>query len=110
MNAWKRKAQALARLAEDQKGKPEGELARQKLRSILEKYPEAREYAPIKAFLGRDLVRLKRLGGSTDGSWTGQNIEEALALMFADYRQRLARAEDTYHAWANRLPSGSMVL
>lgn len=36
---WKTKVDALIRLAEDQAGKPEGELAREKLASILKEHP-----------------------------------------------------------------------
>ena len=93
MNRWKRKVQALMRLAEDQAGKPEGELARQKLRQILEKYPQAREYEPVQVFMARDIVAMKRRGISTEGSWTGRNLQEAIALMVADYGTRLERAK-----------------
>ncbi len=93
-NRWKQVADALARLARDQAGKPEGELARQKLAQIMARYPQARERPAVQAFMLRDLGRMRRLGVSTDGRWTGRNLEEAVALMAADYRQRLAEAED----------------
>lgn len=93
MNAWKRKALALARLAEDQAGKPEGNLAREKLLKILERHPEARDYAPIQKFMVRDLHRILDLGGSIAGSWTGNNMEDAISQMVSDYRQRLADLE-----------------
>lgn len=67
MNRWKRKVQALARLAEDQRGKPEGELAREKMRQILERYPEARDYEPVKQFMMSDIAWMRRQGISTDG-------------------------------------------
>jgi len=89
MNRWKRKVQALARLAEDQRGKPEGELAREKMRHILERYPEARDYEPVKQFMMSDIAWMRRRGVSTDGSWTGMNIQEAVAMMTDDYRQRI---------------------
>ena len=89
MNRWKRKVQALARLAEDQRGKPEGELAREKIRHILERYPEARGYGPAREFMMSDLAHMRRNDISTDGSWTGMNIQEAVALMTDDYRQRI---------------------
>jgi hypothetical protein len=38
VNDWQRKADALARLAEDQKGKPEGEVAARKLKEIRDKH------------------------------------------------------------------------
>jgi len=37
---WRRKVDALARLAKDQKGKPEGDVAAQKLRAIMDTHPE----------------------------------------------------------------------
>ena len=52
---WKRKVRALIRLAEDQRGKPEGELAREKLLKILNDHPEAREYQPVVDFAVREV-------------------------------------------------------
>ena len=97
VNRWKSKVQNLIRLAEDQAGKPEGDLAREKLRQILEKYPEARQYRPVKAFMLRDVGYMKRHGVPTDGSWTGANLQEAVALMVADYKQKIAeyKGKDT---------------
>ena len=89
LNRWKRKVQALARLAEDQRGKPEGELAREKMRHILERYPEARDYGPVKEFMMSDLAYMYRHDISTDGSWTGANVQEAVALMTDDYERRV---------------------
>ncbi len=88
MNKWKRKVQALARLAEDQRGKPEGELARQKMRGILEKYPEARDYEPIRKFVASDLSYLVKAHIPLTGHWEGGSPAEALAAMFADYAKR----------------------
>lgn len=79
---WKRKADALARLAEDQAGKPEGELAREKLRAIIAKHPEAREYPPVK--------KLNLKGLDLTGSWTASTPQGAVAMMMADYRRRAA--------------------
>ena len=90
MNRWKSKADALLRLAEDQKGKPEGELARQKLKEILANHPEARQYEPLQKFMLSDLKEMKMKNISTDGKWTGRNLQEALAMMTLDYRKRLA--------------------
>jgi hypothetical protein len=81
-NRWKRKADALARLAEDQAGKPEGELAKEKLRKIIAKHPEAKEYPPIK--------NLSLRGIDLTGSWSAGSPQEAVAMMFTDYRQRAA--------------------
>ncbi|MEN6507068.1 MAG: hypothetical protein ABFD92_21235 [Planctomycetaceae bacterium] len=93
MNAWKRKALALARLAEDQAGKPEGELAREKLLKILERHPEARDYAPLRAFTVGEFREMGRMGVSTDGSWTGASIEDAISMMVKDYQARFAEAK-----------------
>lgn len=93
MNRWQRKVRALIRLAEDQASKPEGAVARQKLHQILEKYPEARQYEPVRKFMVGDLKRMRQAGISTDGRWTGRDLAEALALMAADYAQRLAGRE-----------------
>ena len=87
MNRWKRKVQALAHLAEDQRGKPEGDLAREKMRQILERYPEARAYEPAQQFMMSDLAYMLRNDISTDGSWTGRNIYEAMALMITRDRK-----------------------
>jgi len=81
-NRWKRKADALARLAENQAGKPEGELAKEKLRAIIAKHPEAREYPPIK--------NLSLKGIDLTGSWSARTPQEAVAMMMADYRVRAA--------------------
>jgi hypothetical protein len=96
MNRWKRKVQALIRLADDQRGKPEGDLARQKLLSILNKYPEAREYQPVQELARRDLTLkdvgyMKRNLIPITGSWTGANLQQAIKLMEADYRERIRR-------------------
>lgn len=98
MNRWKRKVRALTRLADDQRGKPEGDLARQKLLQIINKYPEAAEYEPVVELVKKDLMTtditwMKRHGVFVAGSWTGGNLWEAIALMEADYKQRLAKAK-----------------
>lgn len=95
-NHWKRKAKALARLADDQRGKPEGDTARAKLLEIINKHPEARDYQPIKQLIEndltmRDIAMMRREGISTDGKWTGENLHEAIAVMQADYRLRIKR-------------------
>lgn len=94
VNKWRRKADALARLAEDQRGKPEGDLARQKLQEIIANHPEAREYQPVKDLFARDLElkdvgMMHRMGISTEGSWSGRTIAEALAAMTRDYKSRI---------------------
>ena len=96
-NRWQTKVDALIRLAEDQKGKPEGDLAREKLLSILQKHPEAVTYQPIVDLAWRDLTtkdvaQMHRRGISTDGSWTGVNLQDALAKMMQDYQRRMVRA------------------
>jgi hypothetical protein len=93
-NRWQTKVDALIRLAEDQRGKPEGDLAREKLLSILQKHPEAVTYKPILDLAWRDIttkdvVEMHRMGVSTDGSWTGRNLQEALFKMQQDYYRRM---------------------
>lgn len=97
MNCWKRKVQALAKLADDQRGKPEGDLARRKLLRIISKYPEAARYGPVVELARKDLTMadvgwMKRHGVSLAGSWTGGDLAEAIMLMEIDYKERLARA------------------
>lgn len=91
---WQTKVDALIRLAEDQRGKPEGDLAREKLLSILQKHPEAVTYKPIVDLAWRDITtkdvaEMHRMGISTDGSWTGRNLQEALFKMQQDYYRRM---------------------
>lgn len=111
MNRWKRVAASLVRLAVDQKGRPEGNVAREKLKIILEKHPEARSYRPVVEFMrlelagrgfrvpGRQRVSpmtvrefhgMRRAGVDTDGSWTAGSFEKARRQMEADLRQRMA--------------------
>lgn len=96
-NRWQRKAEALARLAEDQRGKPEGELARQKLLEILNNHPEAAQYGPVVELARRDiewvmkgthLVEMKRAGVDTDGEWAAPTLAGAIKVMVADYQNR----------------------
>jgi len=104
MNRWKRRARALARLAEDQCGKPEGDAARAKLLEMVNKYPQARDYEAVQELAQRDFSmadfgNMKRQGISTSGSWTGTNLANALKIMVEDYRQRRANHKP-------RLPEG----
>ena len=92
-NRWQTKVDALIRLAEDQEGKPEGALAREKLVLILQKHPEAVSYQPIldlawRDLTTRDVVKMKWMGISTAGSWTGANLMAAIDKMLQDYYQR----------------------
>ena len=96
-NKWQTKVDALILLAEDQKGKPEGDLAREKLLLILQNHPEAVSYKLIVDLAWRDIttkdvVKMHRMGISTDGSWTGANLQEALYKMQQDYYRRMAEA------------------
>lgn len=91
---WQTKVDALIRLADDQKGKPEGDLAREKLLLILQNHPEAVSYQPIVDLAWRDIttkdvVKMHRMGIRTDGSWTGVNMQDAINKMMQDYHQRL---------------------
>lgn len=91
---WQSKIDALIRLAKDQAGKPEGELARAKLQQILDKYPwAAQQYQPLADFAVSDLKYMMRVGISHQGSWTGRNLQEALRIMVADYKQRIEEYE-----------------
>jgi hypothetical protein len=78
-------------------GKPEGELARAKLRRILELYPEAaREHLPFeqyarRTFMTTDLLFMRRHGISTQGQWTGRNLQETIAIMINDFWGRIER-------------------
>lgn len=101
-NKWKRKAEALARLAEDQRNKPEGDLAREKLLAIINKHPEAISYGPIVELVRRDMTLkdiawMRQNGVSTDGRWEGDwcggdfsaQLKSAIAKLEADYWQRI---------------------
>jgi hypothetical protein len=94
---WKSKVDALIRLADDQAGKPEGELAKAKLKQILALYPEAaKEHAPFEQYAWRiftlgDLKFMKQWDISIGGSWTGRNLQEAIATMIVDFWQRIDR-------------------
>ena len=106
---WKTKVDALIRLAEDQKGKPEGELAREKLAGILKKHPEVVRYQPLQDLAWRDIstkdvVEMHRKGISTDGSWTGVDGSDALFKMLQDYQRRMvAAALGVPEIYTNRL-------
>jgi hypothetical protein len=92
MDKWKRKVDALIRLAQDQAGKPEGDVAKAKLKQILDKHPwAAQEHKPLKDFAVSNLGYMKRVGISHEGSWTGKNLQHAIALMITDYEQRIER-------------------
>ena len=76
----------LKRLAEDQRGKPEGEAALRKIRELIEKYPETRSaLKPYWEFTGHDFVFLKRHGINTDGVWEGRDFHEAIRRMQEHY-------------------------
>ena len=116
---WKTKVDALIRLAEDQRGRPEGDLAREKLASILKKHPEAMTYKPVlnlawKDITTKDVVKMHRMGISTAGSWTGHNLQEALYKMMMDYHRRMvAQAfgvpSDPLGNTDDSLPSGTKI-
>jgi len=89
MNRWKTSIQAIMRIAREKRGQPEGDVARKKLDLFLNKYPQAKQYAPVREFTLRDVGRMKMSGISTSGSWTGRNLDEAVAAMIRDYQDRL---------------------
>ena len=92
---WKRKADALLRLANDQAGKPEGELAREMLRRLISRHPDiTMAYKPMREFAMSDVGFMLRNGIETGGSWTGRNLNEAISIMIADYRTRIERFKD----------------
>ena len=91
---WQRKADALIRLADDQRGKPEGDLAREKLLQIINKHPESFTYQPLIDFAEREftlghLREMRQQGISTNGRWTANTLDEAIDMMVADYKRRL---------------------
>ena len=53
--------------------------------------PEAKDYEPAREFMMSDLKRMRDLGISTDGSWTGRDYADAVGLMVADLAARLER-------------------
>jgi hypothetical protein len=70
---------------------PEGELARQMLHRLIEKHPEiTMSYQPLREFAMGDVGFMLKHGISTEGSWTGRNLNEAIRLMIDDYRRRIA--------------------
>jgi hypothetical protein len=90
LDKWKRKVDALIRLAEDQAGKPEGDVAKVKLKQILDKHPwAAQEHKPLADFAVSNLGYMRRVGISREGSWTGENLEHAIELMVSDYTWRI---------------------
>jgi hypothetical protein len=73
---------ALKRLAEDQRGKPEGESASRKIDELIAKYPDLRPaIIPFWNFTTRDFVTLKRRGINMGGSWEGTDLDDALRHM-----------------------------
>ncbi len=93
MRDWRKVADDLVRLVDDQRGTPEGDTARRKLDEILAKYPEARAYEPIVDLEVKDMAmsefgEMKRMGISTDGKWEGENLQDAIANMVSDLKGR----------------------
>lgn len=71
---WREQARKLAALAEDQRGKPEGDVARRKLLALINKHPEAANFHEIQTLVQRDIIMAEaayicRNGISTEGSW-----------------------------------------
>lgn len=92
---WTSKVDALVRLAEDQRGTPEGDLAREKLASILRKHPEVCRYQPVVTLAERDLTladigKMKREGISLEGTWVGTDLQDAVRVMEDEYKRRIA--------------------
>lgn len=79
----------LKHLAEDQRGKPEGDAAYAKIKELIAKYPEVRAaIVPYWDFTTCDYVFLKRHGVNMEGRWTGDNLRDAIRLMQEDYCKR----------------------
>ncbi len=79
----------LTRLANDQRGKPEGDVARAKILKLIAKYPHLLKSKPMRELKLSDVAYMKRNGISTGGSWTGRNLREAIAMMIDEYRNRI---------------------
>lgn len=91
---WQTKADALIRLADDQRGKPEGDVARAMLLKIINNHPESFAYQPLIDFAEReftlgDLREMRQQNVSTDGRWTADTLDGAIKMMVADYKRRL---------------------
>lgn len=91
---WRERARKLAALAEDQRGKPEGEVARRKLTALINRHPEAASFAEVQTLARRDITLadvgyMRRAGISTDGEWTAGTLAEAIERMTADYAARI---------------------
>ena len=69
---WRQKAEALARLAEDQAGTPEGRLAEEMLAKILRNHPEASSRPP-----SRSHVRTRQPARGRRATWDERNREFA---------------------------------
>lgn len=81
---------ALKRLADDQRGKPESEAALAKIKELQAKYPELKlALKPLYGLTMGDIRLMHKSGISTDGSWTGVNLDDALRIMQEDYIRRI---------------------
>lgn len=112
-NRRMRTAKALVAMALDRGDKPEGIIARQKLLALINRNPELISYPPIVALaqsdLGfvlpatarattqrpsrphitmQDIYAMRKAGIDTSGSWTGRNLNEAIAMAAADLIRR----------------------
>ncbi len=113
---WQTKADTLIRLADDQRGKPEGDLACEKLLQIINKHSESFTYQPLIDFAEREftlqnLKEMKQQGISTDGCWTGNTLDDAIGMMVADYKRRLwcKRIEKQVHKNEQQRKIDSMI-
>ena len=110
---WSPKVEALRRLIAPNSGATDAErdTAETKLKSILQiQYGETEGYcrfayfekgieddpgafdaAFAETFTTHDFLEMKRAGISTDGEWTGKNMQEATEMMVADYARRSGR-------------------
>lgn len=114
---WQTKADALIKLADDQCGKPEGDLAREKLLAIINAHPESFAYQPLIDFAEReftlsDLREMRQQNISTDGRWMANTLDGAIKMMVADYKRRLRgrQVEHQFRELGQRIAEASEVL
>ena len=98
---WLDKAEKLAVLAEAKRKTPEGDVALSKLKLIQERHPEVVEQVTKSRPLlfsdlsimelaeMIDLGEMKLRGISLEGSWTADNMDQAVRLMLLEYLHRL---------------------
>lgn len=95
MNRWQKIVDDLTRLARDQQGTPEGELAKQKIQEVLARHPEARHYEPVQRLVddgiltGADLKFMMQSNIDVEGTWEADSVAGAMKMMQADLLGRI---------------------